>query len=316
MVGALLMCACHEKKHRTDNEVTRNINRLEQVLFATDTTQLQRVLLEQRDIYSSPLLNVHPENMQFMAQVKDFVSDPTMRMFYNVIDSIFNDIQWLENDLNDAIENAHKLCNELDCYRVYTMISGALDYDSRVFSDGNDMVICLDQYVLPLMQQYAYFGLPWYIANLCRPQYIVSDCMNLMVKNHIALPNEQPTMLDYMIMEGKALYVVDQILPETDDTIIMRYTQDQWDWMTQNEGNVWGYMIQNKMLYENDYMRFHNFVEEAPQTNCFRDSAPRTGPYIGWQIVKQYMKKNKVSISELLINSNSQEILKESGYRP
>jgi hypothetical protein len=41
------------------------------------------------------------------------------------------------------------------------------------------------------------------------------------------------------------------------------------------------------------------------------------GRWIGWQIVRSYMKKNKeTSLSELFSFSDSQQILSESGYKP
>jgi uncharacterized protein YjaZ len=71
------------------------------------------------------------------------------------------------------------------------------------------------------------------------------------------------------------------------------------------------------MLYSTDLVSFHNLIDDAPKTNAFGDgSAPRTTSYIGWQIVRRYMKKSGTSMSSLLEETDSRKILTESGWRP
>jgi len=43
----------------------------------------------------------------------------------------------------------------------------------------------------------------------------------------------------------------------------------------------------------------------------------RIGQWIGWEIVKEYMKENKeVSLPELMDMGDAQRLFKESGYKP
>jgi uncharacterized protein YjaZ len=59
------------------------------------------------------------------------------------------------------------------------------------------------------------------------------------------------------------------------------------------------------------------FMVDGPFTSSFSQESPaRTGAWLGWQIVKAYMKKNNVSLKQLLDNVDSQEILEKSGYKP
>jgi uncharacterized protein YjaZ len=44
-------------------------------------------------------------------------------------------------------------------------------------------------------------------------------------------------------------------------------------------------------------------------------SPGRVGQYIGWQIVRSFMKKNEVSLQKL-IHLDEEEIFKKSGYKP
>jgi hypothetical protein len=195
--------------------------------------------------------------------------------------------------------------------------SGMFDYDMRVGCNSHELVISLDQYILPYTEKFNYFNSPLFLVQQSRRQYLVTDCMEAIGRQHIAIPQDKEmSLLDYMVAEGKAIYFAEQTLPDTPDSIFMRYSKPQMEWMQKNETNVWSYLLQKKVLYDNDYMRFHNLIDDAPKTNAFRDSSPRTPYYIGWKIVSRYVENTGVSMDELFEETDAQKILSKSNYRP
>ena len=46
-----------------------------------------------------------------------------------------------------------------------------------------------------------------------------------------------------------------------------------------------------------------------------KDSPGRIGTWFGWQIINSYMKKNDVSLQEMVVTDN-EEIFKRSKYKP
>lgn len=311
----LLVAACGHQKESS----SVHFNRFEQELFATPIGQLQQHLIEVQSQYSTPLLNLHPQDPQFMEMLGGFVQDPVIRDIYHITDSVFPTLLPYEQQLEKPLAKMHELLPTMLIEHFYTMVTGQFDYPHRVFCDDNSVVVSLDQYALPQMERYSCFGTPMYLVALSQPEYMVADILACMARQMAAFPEEENnvTMLDYIVAEGKVMYLLEQVLPDMPDTLLLRYTHEQLQWMKHSEAQVWGYYIKNKLLYETDFMRYHNFVDEAPKTNAFRDSAPRTTSYIGWQIVKNYMKKNKqVTLAELFDNPNAQEILSKSGYRP
>ena len=60
------------------------------------------------------------------------------------------------------------------------------------------------------------------------------------------------------------------------------------------------------------------FINDSPNTTGFPVESPgRSGVWIGWQIVRQYMKKHKeISLTELMNDTDYQQILNSSGYFP
>lgn len=308
----VLVSACH---YTSDEAV--QLHRFERVLFDTPMEQLQGKLQSVSGEYSTELLNIQPNNPDFMQMLSGFVQDPTMREVYRLVDSVFGDMQEESEELGKALKRAQELSPTLRYDKVYTFVSGMFDYDMRVGCNSHELVISLDQYILPYTEKFNYFNSPLFLVQQSRRQYMVTDCMEAIGRQHIAIPQDKEmSLLDYMVAEGKAIYFAEQTLPGTPDSILMRYSKPQMEWMQKNETNVWSYLLQKKVLYDNDYMRFHNLIDDAPKTNAFRDSSPRTPYYIGWKIVSRYVENTGVSMDELFEETDAQKILSKSNYRP
>jgi len=312
VLACVMTLAC---SRRTPDEAVQ-LHRFERVLFATPAEQLQSELLSVREEYRTDLLNLAVEDPNFMQMVAGFVTDPTMRDIYRLTDSVFGDMEEESEQLGSALERAKELLPEIRYDKVFTYISGTFDYGMRVGCNSHELIISLDQYVLPYCEKYAYFGCPLYLVEQSRPEFLPTDCMTAVARERIVMPDHEMTMLDYMVAEGKAIYFAQQTLPDADDTLLLRYTAAQLDWIESNEENVWAYFLQNNLLYETDFAKFHNFVEDAPKTNAFRESAPRTTDYIGWRIVSGYAKQTGCSMKQLFDENDSQKILSQSNYRP
>ena len=293
------------------------LHRFEQVLFGTPADQLPAKIASVRNEFSTDLLNLQPDNPDFMNLLIGFTEDPVMRDIYRIVDSVFGDMQPEAQQLAAALEKAKSLHTTIRYDKVYTFISGSFDYNMRVGCNSHELIISLDQYILPYTAKYNYFNSPLYLIHQSDRKYLMTDCLAAIARQHIAIPSDREmSLLDYMVSEGKSIYFAQQTLPDAPDSILMRYTSDQMDWMLRNEEHVWAYFLQSKLLYETDYMRFHNFIDDAPKTNAFPDSSPRTTEYIGWQIVSQYMKKTGISMQELFEETDAQKILSQSNYRP
>ncbi len=293
------------------------LHRFEQVLFSTPADQLPDKIASVRNEFSTDLLNLQPDNPDFMNLLIGFTEDPVMRDIYHIVDSVFGDMQPEAQQLAAALDKAKSLYPTVRYDKIYTFISGAFDYNMRVGCNSHELIISLDQYILPYTAKYNYFNSPLYLIHQSDRKYLLTDCMAAIARQHIAIPSDREmSLLDYMVSEGKAIYFAQQTLPDAPDSILMRYTSEQMDWMLRNEEHVWAYFLQSKLLYETDYMRFHNFIDDAPKTNAFPDSSPRTTEYIGWQIVSQYMKKTGISVQQLFEETDAQKILSQSNYRP
>ncbi len=310
-----MVCTLWGCRQKTATPV--EIHRFDKVLFTTPPASLTEKLASVRNEYNTELLNIQPDNPEYMQMLTGFVEDETMRDVYRIVDSTFGDMQKEAEQLGAALKRANEMCPTLRYDKIYTFVSGMFDYNMRVGCNSHELVISLDQYVLPYTKKYNYFNSPLFLVNQSRPEYLLTDCMTAIARQHIAIPQDREmSLLDYMVSEGKAIYFAQQTLGNVADSLLMRYTAEQMDWMQKNEEHVWSYFLQSKLLYETDYMRFHNFIDDAPKTNAFRDSSPRTTDYIGWHIVSQYVERTGVSLQELFEDTDAQKILSQSNYRP
>ena len=313
LLTSFLFLACQPK----GDEV--HFSRFEQLLFSTPVDRLQAELKAHQAEFNTELIMMYPDEPEYIMMAQDFSSDPTMRDIYHITDSLYHDLSDVERQLGRALERARKLNPAMGLYgRFFTMVTGDYDnYAFRVYSNTKDLCVSIDQYALGAMGKYNYFGLPQHIVRLCSKEYIVPDCIGLLAQLNIAWSDDEKTLLDYAIADGKKLYFMEKTLPDADDTLLLRYTKEQLEWMQHNTEQVWSYLIQNRLLYCTDKTLYQNMLDDAPKTNAFGvGSAPRTASYIGWQIVRSYIKKSGATMQELFEETDSQKILNTSGWRP
>lgn len=314
---ALSLVSC--KKRHVDVSITR----FDEIFFETPTNELADKLKEFQSEFPIEVLNNTPDDPQYLATLLEIRNDSSMRNIYNITHNKYKDLGWLEEELGDALGIAQKENDEIDiehfCTYIYQFEFPEESYKYRIIADREkkSVLINLEMYALDV-EQYQYLGLPTYMANLCKKEYLASDIMAEIARQYIAKPqNREPNLLDLIIEEGKVLYFLDEVMPKKEDHLKIRYTPEQLEWCKKNEKNIWTYFIQNNMLYDKDLLKYQNFYDEAPKTNAFKDSAPRTTQYIGWQIVRSYMKNNKkCDMKELFENNDSQGILMASKYKP
>ncbi|MEN2993608.1 MAG: hypothetical protein ABDH91_08680 [Bacteroidia bacterium] len=126
-----------------------------------------------------------------------------------------------------------------------------------------------------------------------------------------------PTLVHHMIWHGIRLYALEQLLPELHDTLRLFYTQAHLDWLAENARYAYKELL--PYFQETKVSLLQPFVEEEPFTKLFgRDSPPRLGWYFGWQIVRRYVARKKVSLPELLQLEwkDYPRVLAEAQYRP
>jgi len=130
---------------------------------------------------------------------------------------------------------------------------------------------------------------------------------------------EDKTFLAHILYYGKLLYLKDVFLPKIEDFRKIGYTPEELEWAKANEDQVWRYFVERELIFDSDTDLYSRFLYPAPFSKFYleldAESPARLGQYIGWQMIRQYMDKNDVSVQEML-GTNAETIFNKANYKP
>ena len=246
-----------------------------------------------------------------------FVSDTQLISLYHHTMDVFPNLENTEASLSDAFSRYAYFFPDKKLPSVYSYVSD-MYYELPVVKNDTVMVVALDVYLGGDFPIYSRLGLPYYRVRCMAPDYIPVDVMKMLYFDELAPVYKQKTLLDRMIDGGKMMVYLDAVLPNTPDSLKICYQQKKLDWAIANEKNIWGFLIENNLLYSTDYATQTKLIQDGPFTTGFSDDSPsRLGIWLGWQIVSDYLLKHpETTLEELFKMIDSQQILKESGYKP
>ena len=158
---------------------------------------------------------------------------------------------------------------------------------------------------------------PAYISRRFTPEYIPVNCIKNIIDDMFPDQSTGKHLVLQMVEKGKRMYLLDELMPHTDDTLKTGYSLSQLKGCYDNEGLIWNYFLTNGLLYNNDPAMIKNYIGESPNTPEFGEGAPgNIGLFIGWQIVTKYMENNKSISLETLMRTDPKKLFEESKYRP
>lgn len=292
------------------------IKRYDKAFFSVDPAHFREGLIALAPSY--PLfLKINLNDTSIVNDLKRFALDTSIRKLSVDVEKKYPDITPLENSLTDAFKRSAFFFKGFRAPQIYTYVSG-LDYLFPIRYDGDNMAISIDLYLGKDYLQYRKVQLPNYKIRNMTQDRILPDCMAEAARLILSGVRPGNTLLDKMIYEGKILIYLDAVIPEVSDSVKIGYTSNQLKWCSENAGNIWKYFIENKLLYSSNPELTKKFIQDSPFTVSFgKESAPRFGSWTGWQIVREFMNKNKsVTLEQLFKMTDSQAILEKSGYKP
>lgn len=158
---------------------------------------------------------------------------------------------------------------------------------------------------------------PQYRSRRFSKEFIASDVFKLVIDDMYPDSSNRYPLIERFIEKGKRLYLLNQFLPEANDTLLIGFTGKQLNWCKDNERSIYNFFIQQNLLFEIDPALTQNFTTDGPSTQGMPEESPgNVGAYLGWQIVKSYMKKHPSVTPERLMQTKNKIIYDESAYKP
>ncbi|MDI1356067.1 MAG: hypothetical protein PSX36_14200 [bacterium] len=248
----------------------------------------------------------------------DFVNDRDVKTAYKYSKALYPDskMKELTDELNLCVKRfkvhfpKRKLPEKLvTCTTGWNYAFAYMD---------NAFILSLDMYLNDTAILYQMLRYPQYQTRKMNAAHILPDIARGWMLSEFDKVKPENNLLNHTIFYGKLFYAVNALLPATNDSLIIGYSTKQMKLCHQYEKQYWSYFAEKNRLYENSLMTIRELTSEGPFTGAIsRDCPPRIAMWIGWQIVKSYMKHNEtVTLEELMTETDAQKILTKSKYRP
>ncbi len=315
----LFFFSCTEKKaYGEDAYIT--INRFDKALYSylSGQTSEEDLLKDHRDflnLYGEKVIGIGKvDSLGFFSRLTTFFSNPELKQLYLDELNTFEDINEKNKKISYGFNFLKNTFDSLKIPQVYMHVSGL---NQNIIVSEKFLSISADKYLGERYKLYADFFYDYQRQNM-NPERIVPDYLLGFLMTEFPLENDLKSLLDRMIYEGKIRYILSLALPSYSNAQIIGYSDKQEEWCMKNESKIWKTIIGSKHLFSQDPLIADKYINEAPYTSFLSDNSPgKVGIWVGYQIVCEYMKhSNRISLENLIKNTNSQEILKISTYNP
>lgn len=242
-----------------------------------------------------------------------FTEDPYFLRVHQVIEKqLYPSLKGFNQEMIEGFKRlkAHQVTDKFPSQIIYMNSA----FSSSVFSTENEIGISLERYLLDTnavineLPSDPFYG--WLRAKF-DSKYLVRDALMGWITTHI-VDVTKGDLSEKMIQYGKALLLTKAALLEKEDEFILRYSHDQYKWARENEKNIWGFLVNEKLLYTSNERDHTNLLNDGPYTPGLPEAGPdRLGQFTGYQMVWNYLRNHpKVTLKEL-INLPYTTIVKE-----
>ncbi len=306
----LVLIAC-KKEDKVAKEVDKipvkvEIKRFDKVFYESPVSDFPKI--KQEFHYFFPAGN--PDSVW-----TNRMQNPLNRELYNEVKKKYPNNNAFEGDLVDLFKHIQYYFPEYKTPQVVTLIS-EMDYENKAIFADSLVIISLDMY---LGKDNRLYEFPQYYKQNFEPSQMMPDIVASLAAKKIKATDDR-SLLAQMIYFGKELYMKDLLLPDMSDADKIAYTEEQLKWCQENESEMWKYLVNEKLLYDTNPKLTQRFISTAPFSKFYleidAESPGRVGTWLGWQIVRSYMKNNpEVNLQQLLV-TDAKEIFDNSKYKP
>lgn len=333
---SVLNTACNDDRESKIPDVSNidpdgfSFTRYDREIMALDIQNLEHSyneLLKRQpfitEIYFEKLLSIPSENKDsFLLQVKNLLQAESIIRLQDTIDHVFMNTTQIEKELETGCKFLKYYFPGYKTPHFYAYHT-EFGYQAIIFSDGerDGIGLGLDYF---LGEDFDYKRIDSrnpvfseYMIRMYNKDHIARRAFDVIVEDLVGDPGGK-RFIDLMIHEGKKIYILDQLLPHVHDTVISGFSSKQFDWLNENELEIWSFFIDKDMFYNTNMINNMKYLSPAPNSPGMPKEAPgRTASYIGWKIVKAFMIQNPdFNMQDLVKYRDAQKLMELSRYRP
>tara|TARA_B100001758_G_C18405936_1_gene612089 strand:+ start:1941 stop:2927 length:987 start_codon:yes stop_codon:yes gene_type:complete len=292
---------CNNKINKVHDLVS--IDRFEEKFFSADSDSLDKL------INDYPFLFPANFNKEEWINIK---KDSLRKFIFNQTIKKYDDKK-LNREISELYSNLSNEFSGFNSPKIITLNNG-IDYQYKIISTDSLVLLSLDCY---LGSQSLYKNIPSYISQRMSEEFLMRDLAEKLISNHVIYPKNRQ-FISKIIHYGKIYNLMITNL-DFDETKALNYNEREIVWAKNNEKEVWKFFIENEILFNTSNTLEERFINFGPYSkfgiSIDYESAPMIGRWIGYKIVKSYLKSNNKTIEEIL-NMNEYELYLYSNYKP
>lgn len=297
---------------------------LENRFFITDSLVLSDSLInfakkqpEVADLYFNQLLSFgNTQNNKFVESAVLLFNNPEIKKLRDTINLYNNQFKNELIVLQNGLKYFKHYFPQKTTPKVFTAIT---EFGPSAFTlDTLIAGISLDMYLGPEFVYYPSVGYYQYQIRNFKPAFLPANTLKAIYQAHFPNNNKISSFINEAVYNGKLLYLLDVTLPQTNDYIKIGYLPEHIEWCKNNEGRIWGFFIENELLYSTQSKQYGKYVNEGPTSSGMPAESPgNIGSWVGWQIVRAFMQQHPgFSLQKLMEIEDGQYILSKSKYKP
>ncbi len=301
----------------SSQEITLDFQRFEDTLANISTKSELVGFLTRHPLIRDEMLRraEYPDDSVFINEMFRRFTNPGIDTLLLETKRVFGDGSALEEEFRQAFANLRYYYPDFVPPRIKTLITG-LDTDLLV--TDSLILVSLDFFLGPGAR---YRPKTYeYLMRRYDPHDIVPSCVLIygISPRYNKTDLRDRTVLADMVAYGKSFYFAKHMLPCTPDSILIWYTREEIQGADANQDLIWARLIEDKVLFSTSVIDKKNYLGDRPATLQVGEKCPgRIGQWVGWQIVKEYMKRRpEVSLPELMNTPDAQFIFRQSNYKP
>lgn len=311
LICSLVFLAC-QQENALETEISKidvdlNVERFDRLFANTAEEDLPKL----KSVYPFLFPNRVPDSV-WVETLKDTIQQE----LFNEVHKTFTDFSEVELELFKLFQHI-KYYDKTFAEPRFITVTNNVRYRESVVVTDTIVLVALDNYLGT--NHHFYTSIPEYLTENFKPSQIVVNVAEAYAEKY-QYQTDRKTLLNEMIYFGKLLYFKDMMIPFKTNAEKIGYSEEQLTWAINNESEVWSYFIERELLFSTDSKLPSRFITPAPFSKFYleidNDSPGRIGQFIGWQIIKAYMKQNKEVDLFKMMQTSAQEIFDNTKYKP
>lgn len=291
------------------------IERLDQKLFNCTDVDALMGFLDKNPSITKKFFQLKDEDLRSTAtRLYDVMHTREMQQLYKAVQTQYEDISAIENDLSFAFSFIKAQFPEFKAPKIFAMVTGMqLDY----YIDSEIIIIGLDYFLGPESRHRPIGMVPTSLLHTYSKEYILPKMLFLLLKSLVKFDPNDKTILSQMMYYGRVLYLLKGALPKIEEHLIFDYTREELLEAIENQGFIWDFFVDKKLFYSINTLENAKYLEPRDSVLEIYHGCPKQiARWLGCAIVNSYMKENKVSIRQLVNTINAQAIFSKSKFKP